>query len=198
VATDDLCDQPTSNMSDRHPASCLVAAVALVAACGDSLGFAGGVGHRSIPTTTKLIATAYDDTQNRIVDCSLYLELVIGEAILSTPTESRFRARFGGEAKRFVTAPDGSGVGFWAEVPDDKAIVRLPGADSLEIRSPTSETASERFWREFSVFAGTAREQRDKNVLAEGPWLCQPMDVNYNNYDDSELTAKGRWQLVLE
>lgn len=104
----------------------------------------------------------------------------------------------GGDATRNVDKANGNTIAFWAHTGFADLRIILIGSDSIEIRSPESENAAERFWREFTVFAGNTRDtDPTAGVYARGTWTCHPMDTppSSGEYYDFEGSAAGTWEL---
>lgn len=104
------------------------------------------------------------------------------EAVVRVPV------RWGGDARRTVLLPDGSGISLWPDLfsPDSYALL-LPD-DSIEIVSPASVGDATPFYRELGVLAGSLRE----DGTATGTWRCAP----FNTRGDDTGTVEGDWVLT--
>lgn len=152
-----------------------------------------------LPPQLRLVAEAHSVDANGLrIDCSV-------ETIVSLASRvDRAAARIvqygagGGEASRFRDVSAERSVQFWADTYFPTLEFHLIGADSIEIRSPESAGVTERFWREFAVWAGR-RYAAGETALAGGPWTCQPMDTppSSGEYYDAEGVAAGSWTLLV-
>jgi hypothetical protein len=135
---------------------------------------------------------------NLRVDCTINTYISLDSRSERSTGGTTLFGTGGGDATRNVEKPNGSSVAFWAHTGFNDLRVVLIGSDSIEIRSPESVNATERFWREFTVFAGNTRETDPAaGVYAHGTWTCHPMDTppSSGEYYDFEGSAAGTWEL---
>ena len=133
-----------------------------------------------------------------VVDCAIETHITLDSRVQRSATTVIQFGSGGGDAKRYVDKPGGNTVGFWAHTGFADLRFHLIGRDSIEIRSPESAESPERFWHEFTLFAGNTRDADPASgVLARGSWTCQPMDTPQSSgeYHDVEGTASGTWTL---
>ncbi|HWL39208.1 MAG TPA: hypothetical protein VNO75_03140 [Gemmatimonadaceae bacterium] len=152
-----------------------------------------------LPANLVFVAQAagiYRD--NLWVDCGIDTYMTLDSRIERGTAHLTQFGTGGGDARRYVDKPNGTAIAFWAHTVFADLRIDLIGRDSIEIRSPESANATERFWREFAVFAGNTRDpDLAAGVLARGTWTCQPMDTppSSGEYHDVEGTASGTWVL---
>jgi hypothetical protein len=135
------------------------------------------------------------------VHCTITTHIALSEGAERTSSLVVQVGTAGGDATRSVEKANGNVVQFWAHTYFADLRVRLVGSDSIEIRSPLSEASAERFWHEFSLFAGNTRRMvGDSEVLARGSWMCHPMDTppSSGEYYDAEGSVPGTWVLMNE
>ena len=173
----------------------------LTAACRD-VGGPGVTDHpiRELPTELRFIAVADGDLEDgRHLQCSIDTYITITADVAVADGATIRTGTGGGEATRYKERLDGTTVGFWAHTYFNDLQVAYIGSDSVEIRSPQSSQATERFWKEFARFAGDRRAQdATQGLFAEGSWTCQPMDTpeSSGGYFDNEGSITGRWTLM--
>ena len=155
-----------------------------------------------LPASMVFIAEAagtYGD--GLAVDCAIETHITLDSRVERSATTVTQFGSGGGDAKRYVDKPNGNTVGFWAHTGFADLRFHLIGRDSIEIRSPESAESPERFWHEFTLFAGNTRDADPATgVLARGSWTCQPMDTppSSGEYHDVEGSASGTWTLKRE
>ncbi len=153
------------------------------------------------PAQLRLVAEAHSVGVDGLrVDC--YVETVVtltGRVIYAGSRTVQFGAG-GGEASRYRDVSTDRAVQFWADTHFPNLEFHLVGGDSVEVRSPESESTPERFWREFAVWGGrrVASPTLADPVLASGTWTCYPMDTppSSGEYYDAEGIAVGTWSLL--
>ena len=155
-----------------------------------------------LPTHFSILANASSvDEDGREVSCRIETLVTLENRVEALPGRVVYYATGGGDAYRYVEKGNGIAVQFWAHTHFADLQIHIIGADSIEIRSPGAETATERFWREFSVFPGRMQSADEVNQeLARGTWTCRPMDTppSSGEYYDVTGTAPGTWSLIGE
>ena len=153
-----------------------------------------------LPKNLALLAEASSvDAAGRRIECSVETHITLGARVERSATTVMHYGQGGGDARRYVEREGGSAVAFWAHTYFEDLRIALIGGDSLEIRSPLSETVTDsRFWHEFAVFPGRTRNlDAVTGELASGTWTCWPMDTppSSGEYHDVDGIAPGTWVL---
>jgi hypothetical protein len=178
----------------------LFAMIALAAACGGDEPL-GPVTGDPLPPALLFVAEAQGVDAGLAISCSIETIMMLDARVDRSATRIVQYGTGGGDARRNVLKDDGSGVGFWAHTYFPDLQIHLIGADSIEVRSPIGETATERFWREFAFFAGHRRNASpETGELARGSWTCRPMDTppSSGGYYDPVGTIPGTWVLRIQ
>jgi hypothetical protein len=152
-----------------------------------------------LPPQLRLVAEAHSVDENGLrIDCSVETVVTLAERVDRDQGRLVQYGSGGGDASRFRDISAERSVQFWADTHFPTLEFHLIGTDSIEIRSPESEGVTERFWREFAVWAGQ-RTAAGGSALAGGPWTCQPMDTppSSGEYYDAEGVAAGSWTLLV-
>ena len=132
------------------------------------------------------------------IDCSVETVVMLTDRVIYAGGRTVQFGTGGGEASRYREITPERAVQFWADTHFPTLEFHLVGGDSVEVRSPESESTPERFWREFAVWGGR-RIVVDGLALARGTWTCYPMDTppSSGEYYDAEGVAVGTWTLML-
>jgi hypothetical protein len=178
----------------------LLASTVMTAGCADSANApAVPIVRDLLPATAVLRAEASGMGGDLLVQCTVNTSIRIGSNTDTLDDRIIQRGEGGGDATRSVTHPNGDKVQFWAHTQFESLVFHLIGTDSLQVRSPPAEQETEsRFWREFRLFPGTARDADPPNgVIATGTWTCRPMDTppSSGQYHDPTGTVAGTWVL---
>jgi hypothetical protein len=156
-------------------------------------------GDQLLPASLRLTAEAFSvDANGLTVQCSIDTYITLNDRVDSEAGVLIQYGEGGGDARRYRDISVDRAVSFWAHTYFANLQFHQIGADSLEIRSPESASATERFWREFTVFAGNTRSANPlTGELAHGTWTCNPMDTppSSGEYYDVDGFADGTWTL---
>jgi hypothetical protein len=177
-----------------------MAVLAAGTGCSSNEAVAPAPGREALPTDLRLEAAAFGVDAGITVDCGSETFITLDQRVDRSQGRLVQHGEGGGDARRYVDRGNDIMVGFWAHTYFRDLQFHLIGQDSIEIRSPLSEGATERFWREFAVFAGNTRNANPATgELAQGTWTCRPMDTppSSGEYYDPEGTAAGTWILRL-
>lgn len=105
-----------------------------------------------------------------------------------------YAGQWGGEAYRQSIDGTGAGITFWASAFTFARVSFESGGRVALVAHvdgrPAPPVTDSRFWDGVRRFDG---ELADGDVVAEGPWSCQPMDAR----DDDFGVAEGSWRLTL-
>jgi hypothetical protein len=170
----------------------------LTLACRDAA--APGDAQDLLPSQLRLVAEAHAVDENGLrIDCSVETVVTLARRVDRDQARIVQYGSGGGDASRFRDISAERSVQFWADTYFPTLEFHLIGTDSIEIRSPESAGVTERFWREFAVWAGR-RFAAGETALAGGPWTCQPMDTppSSGEYYDAEGVAAGSWTLFTQ
>jgi hypothetical protein len=168
-------------------------------ACRDDGGFAPVAGD-PLPAALLLTAEAQGFDAGLQITCSIETIVTLNDRVDRHATRIVQYGTGGGDARRNVEKSDGNSIGFWAHTHFPDLEIHLIGADSLQVRSPIGETATERFWRELALFAGHRRNaSTGTGEVARGTWTCRPMDTppSSGGYYDPVGTVVGTWLLQV-
>lgn len=183
-------------MQLRHAAGLALSALS----CSDPAGPAGLDAIRALPTELRFVASAQGTLEDgRQVQCGIDTYITITSEVTAAEGATIRSGTGGGDATRTKDLANGNVVSFWAHTVFENLQVAYIGADSVEIRSPESATATERFWKEFTRFAGHRRLANPaQGAYAEGTWTCHPMDTpeSSGEYFDDDGSVPGRWTLI--
>ncbi|MEX0733919.1 MAG: hypothetical protein WD944_04680 [Steroidobacteraceae bacterium] len=147
-----------------------------------------------LPLFFQLSATASAAGDNLTVECALGFTVEIAGEVSRTSEVVEYIATMGGDARRILLRPDGSGVDLWADAhyPRLQVLHLLPNRVqfvSLDF-PPDSPPSGSRFWDELRFFDGFI----DANGVIEGEWLCAPLDIEQGGINDDTVFAEGIWQ----
>jgi hypothetical protein len=153
-----------------------------------------------LPASLRLVAEAHGVNPDGLrIDCTVETVITLHDRVERSAGRTVQHGEGGGDATRYRDVTPERAVQFWAHTYFTGLEFHLLGGDSIEVRSPESETATERFWREFAVWPGSRRHADPlTGELARGPWTCQPMDTppESGEYYDAAGTAVGSWSLM--
>jgi hypothetical protein len=155
---------------------------------------------RRLPTTLRLVAEAHlVDAQGLRIDCGVETLVTLSDRVEGDGTRLVHYGAGGGEARRYRDLSAERSIAFWADTHFPDLEFHFIGFDSIEVRSPLSASATERFWHEFAVWAGNTRGATATR-LAGGAWTCWPMDTppTSGDYYDAEGVAIGTWSLEVD
>lgn len=168
------------------PVAC-VAIGALAIACDDG-PFEPTI---TLPTQMRLEATAVGRVNGLDVDCLMDMTVNVQREVRDDGTV--YTGSFGGEVRRSVLDASQAGLVFWAQAHSDVHIVEgaLGQVELVSYRDgvPIPRVTDSRFWEEVRVFRG---RRGSGDVLLEGEWTCQPMDVR----GDDVAAVRGTWRLT--
>ncbi|MGH8197821.1 MAG: hypothetical protein ACRETI_06590 [Steroidobacteraceae bacterium] len=147
-----------------------------------------------LPLFFQLSATAAAAGDGLTVDCALGFIVDISGEVSRTSEVVEYVATMGGDARRKLLRPDGSGVDLWADAhyPRLQVLHLLPNRVQLVSLDfpPDGPSTGSRFWDELRFFDGFI----DANGVIEGAWLCAPLDIEQGGITDDTVFAEGTWQ----
>lgn len=149
-----------------------------------------------LPQFFHLSATAAAEQDGLTANCSIGFNVEIAGEVSRTNDVVEYVGTMGGDARRTLLRPDGSGVDLWADAhyPNLQVLHLLP--DRVQLVSldfpPDAPPSGSRFWDELRFFDGFI----DANSVISGGWLCAPLDIEQGGIDDDTVFAEGTWETV--
>jgi hypothetical protein len=146
----------------------------------------------SLPSVFKLEASAETVSGMQTVECGLDFIVELTDEVSRSNRVVEYLGTMGGEARRSILDPDGSGHAFIADSFSEVQVShRLP--DGVEIRSinvpPNPPGVSSRFWDELLQFDG----RLGPGDMISGDWICAPLDTDLGDFADDSIFAPGTW-----
>lgn len=171
-------------------------------ACASDEPAGPGADRRLLPNRLRLVAEAVSvNAAGLKIECSVETFVTLTAKVDRSGGRIVQHGEGGGDARRYRDLSTDRAVDFWAHTYFTSLEFHLIGGDSVEVRSPESANATERFWREFALWAGHARIANPAaGELARGSWICWPMDTppSSGEYYDAEGVAEGTWTIIAD
>ncbi|MBT8422352.1 MAG: hypothetical protein KJP03_04455, partial [Gammaproteobacteria bacterium] len=178
------------NSKPGRTVACLAALLVACAGCGG--GSNNGGRELALPSLDFwLRANAAGEEEGLTVECGLdYIVDIAGE-VSRTDQVVEYVGTMGGEARRSILRPDGSGFAIFADAFSEVQVLLL-APDRVQINAinvpPDPEGVSSRFWNELLKIEGRLT---DDQIV--GDWVCAPLDTEINGINDNTVVIPGMW-----